>query len=81
MYTLEKIRSIVKSCLTYEQAQSCMNIVNLVRREHKFVVLGMVQEKVFQIRNNDLKEHREYMCKLRKERFDMLNNVKTINTP
>ncbi len=72
-YTLEKIKSIINSCITYEQTQSCLNIVKLVKREHSFKVLGMVQDKVYSIRNTDLKEHYYQMEILREKRRKIFN--------
>ena len=66
MNKLEKITSIIESCETYEQTQSCLSFVrnpaffgdDLMQ---KYKVLLLIQQKAYSLRNADLKEHRELM--------------------
>lgn len=54
-----KIIKIINSCITYSQIQSCFNIVknNMHDLEYAYAILNKVQEKMYDMRINDLKEH------------------------
>lgn len=54
-----KIIKIIDSCVTYKQIQSCFNIVknNMHDLEYAYAILAKVQEKMYNMRINDLKEH------------------------
>lgn len=63
---LNKIKSIINSCETYEQVQSCFSFA----KNHAFLgndimektnILLLIQAKSYSLRNNDLKEHRDMM--------------------
>ena len=57
---LLKVKSIIDSCETYEQIQSCFSFVNgtfFTDISDKFKVLRYVQEKSYALRNKDLKFH------------------------
>lgn len=66
MNKLEKITSIIESCETYEQVQSCFSFVRNPAflgddLSLKYKVLLLIQSKAYSLRNSDLKEHREGM--------------------
>lgn len=65
--TLNRIESIIDSCKTYDQVQTCLSFVNYPRQHvgqaEKFKILGLVQQKAYDLRNADLKEHREWLAK------------------
>ncbi len=56
---LQKIESIIQSCENYDQVLTCESFINFFNDDLslQFEVLGMIQKKVYQLRNQDLKEH------------------------
>ena len=61
MDKFEKVKSIIESCETYEQIQSCFSFTktetffpDLLTR---FKVLGLIQAKAYQLRKSDLEFH------------------------
>jgi hypothetical protein len=69
MNKLEKIVSIIESCETYEQVQTCFSFIKNpafcgedLLMEYK--VLSTIQAKAYSLRNADIKEHRDLMKKI-----------------
>ena len=56
---LQKIESIIQSCENYDQVLTCESFINFFKDDLslQFEVLGMIQKKVYQLRNQDLEEH------------------------
>jgi len=64
MNKLAKLAKIIKSCVTYEQAQVCLNFAKdaFPLDEHtKFEVVRLVQEKIYELRSNDISEHHDFL--------------------
>ena len=71
MNKLEKITSIIESCETYEQVQSCFSFVRNPAFlgddiSLKYKVLLLIQSKAYSLRNTDLKEHKQIISELSK---------------
>lgn len=68
---LEKITSIIESCETYEQTQSCLSFVrnpsffgdDILQ---KYRILLLIQSKAYSLRNADLEEHKQIISELSK---------------
>jgi hypothetical protein len=65
MDKFNKVKSIIESCETYEQVQSCFSFV---RRESffpdladRYRVLLIIQAKAYSLRNADLKFHKQQL--------------------
>jgi len=61
---LAKVKSIIDSCDTYEQVQSCFSFVNrtfFTDILDKTKVLSYLQDKAYALRNADLSFHRAEM--------------------
>lgn len=60
---LEKVKSIIESCKTYEQLLSCFSFVNtetfFPKMSERFNVLGIIQSKAYALRISDLKFHNQ----------------------
>ena len=58
---LNKVKSVIESCKTYPQVQSCFSFLtnqSLFESDHeKFVVLGWIQSKAYELRAEDIREH------------------------
>lgn len=71
MNKVEKITSIIESCETYEQAQSCFLFVrnpsffgdDILQ---KYRILLLIQKKAYSLRNADLEEHIDLMKQMDK---------------
>jgi hypothetical protein len=68
MDKFNKVKSIIESCETYEQVQSCFSFV---RREsffpdvlHRYRVLAIIQAKAYSLRNADLKFHKQQLANI-----------------
>lgn len=66
MNKAEKITSIIESCETYEQVQSCFSFVrnpSFFGEDilQKYRILLLIQSKAYSLRNTDLKEHKDLM--------------------
>lgn len=66
MNKAEKITSIIASCETYEQVQSCFCFVrnpSFFGEDilQKYRILLLIQSKAYSLRNTDLKEHKDLM--------------------
>lgn len=49
-----KIKSIINSCLTYCQVQTCFTFIDFVPFEYRRKILLALQEKAYKMRNDDL---------------------------
>ena len=71
MNKVEKITSIIESCETYEQVQSCFGFVrnpsffgdDLLQ---KYRILLLIQSKAYSLRNADLEEHNDLLKQINK---------------
>jgi hypothetical protein len=58
-----KVKSIIESCETYEQIQSCFSFVNsesfFPEIWERVKILGIIQTKAYAMRNADLKFHNQ----------------------
>ena len=71
MNKVEKITSIIESCETYEQVQSCFSFVrnpsffgdDLLQ---KYRILVLIQSKAYSLRNADLEEHNDLLKQINK---------------
>jgi hypothetical protein len=72
---LLKVKSIINSCETYEQIQSCFSFINgnfFTEISDKIKILSFIQEKTYSLRNADLAFHRSEMKKIH-ESFKKFN--------
>jgi len=57
---LNKVKSIIESCLTYDQLQSCMSFVQtsnfFPENLDRIRVMGFIQHKAYSMRLADLKD-------------------------
>jgi hypothetical protein len=64
----ERVKSIINSCETYEQVQTCFVFVNsdsfFTDVLEKTKILGILQSKAYQLRNDDLKNHNQEIKKI-----------------
>lgn len=63
----EKIGSIISSCITYDQVQTCFSFVTgpfFSELSDKMYILGLIQKKAYEIRNKDLRNHIEKMNRI-----------------
>lgn len=59
---IEKVKSIINSCVTYEQIQSCFSFVkgNFFTNEfERWEILSFLQNKAYALRNEDLTFHNQ----------------------
>jgi hypothetical protein len=64
---LAKVKSIIDSCNTYDQVQSCFSFVNrsfFTDILDKTKVLSYLQKKAYALRNSDLSFHRSEMKRI-----------------
>lgn len=56
-----KIIASIKSCETYEQIETCKNFMNCYPNNitASLLILGMMQERAYEMRNDDIKDHVE----------------------
>lgn len=68
-----KLKSIVNSCKSYEQIQSCFSFVNnpvfLKEEWERWKLLGIIQKKAYSLRNEDLAFHVKELKRIRTESF------------
>jgi hypothetical protein len=73
---LQDIKRIIDSCETYEQVQTCLSFVDWPRPgigpAEKAKILGWLQTKTYELRNQDLEFHKQEMAKLRQARAEIL---------
>ena len=61
---LAKVKSIIDSCVTYEQIQSCFSFIKgtfFPSEQDRWKVLGFIQDKTYTLRNADLAFHHKEM--------------------
>jgi predicted metal-binding protein len=76
MNKAEKITSIIESCETYEQVQSCFSFVknpsffgdDILQ---KYRILLLIQAKAYSLRNNDLEEHNTWVKQINMPIYNM----------
>jgi hypothetical protein len=67
-FKFNKVKSIIESCETYEQVQTCFSFVrnesffpNLLDR---YKVLGLIQAKAYSLRNEDIKFYKQELTNI-----------------
>jgi hypothetical protein len=71
MNKIEKIESIIESCETYEQVQSCFSFIKNPAfcgedLSMKTKILLLIQKKAYSLRNADLEEHVDLLKQIHK---------------
>ncbi len=68
MDKFNKVKSIIESCETYEQVQSCFSFV---RRESffpdladRYKILTIIQAKAYSLRNADIEFHKQQLTNI-----------------
>jgi hypothetical protein len=64
---LAKVKSIIDSCVTYEQIQSCFSFIKgtfFPNEQDRWKVLGYLQTKAYALRNADLAFHKSEMKRI-----------------
>lgn len=63
-----KVKSIINSCVTYDQLQSCFSFVNneafFPQLWERCKILSILQTKAYELRNADLAFHRSEMKRI-----------------
>lgn len=64
-----KIIASIESCVTYDQINTCLNFTKFYPHnlDLQLKIVGLVQKKVYGMRNADLEEHVEEMRKIREK--------------